>query len=131
MKPNVIGAIILVMILAAAGGITTWMGLFDRSGEARLIDVTITISNSCPVDDVYFVAYAPESARTARFSNGVAKMRLKRGETIRLALDPAYSAVRFVAYDEKAAREVSLFADCTSSDRQNMITRTLRQQFGN
>ena len=39
--------------------------------------------------------------------------------------------VGFVAYDEKAAREVSLFADCTSSDRQNMITRTLRQQFGN
>lgn len=59
----------------------TWMGLFDRSGNARLIDVNITLSNSCPVDDVYFIAYAPESARTARFSNGVANMRLKPGKS--------------------------------------------------
>ncbi|MEN8685067.1 hypothetical protein [Marivita sp.] len=131
MNPNLIGAIILVTILGAAGGGMTWMGLFDRSGNARLIDVTITLSNSCPVDDVYFIAYAPESARTARFSNGVANMRLKPGEIIRLTLDPAYAAVRFFGYDEKAAREVSLVADCTSSERQNMITRTLRQQFGN
>lgn len=131
MNPNLIGAIILVTILGAAGGIMTWMGLFDRSGTARLIGVVITLSNSCPVDDVYFIAYAPESGRTARFSNGVANMRLKRGETVRLAIDPAYATVRYVGYDEKASREVSLVADCTSSERQNTITRTLRQQFGN
>lgn len=131
MHPNLIGAIILVTILCAAGGIMTWMGLFDRSGKARLIDVTITLSNSCPVDDIYFIVYAPESERTARFRKGVAKMRLKRGETIRLALEPAYAAVRYASYDEKAASEVSLIADCTSSERQNTITRTLRQQFGN
>lgn len=131
MNPNLIGALILVTLLAAAGGIMAWMGLFDRSGTARLIDVTITLSNSCPVDDIYFIAYAPESARTARFSNGVANMRLKRGEIIRLAIDPTYAAVRYVGYDEKASREVSLVADCTSNERQNMITRTLREQFGN
>ena len=131
MNPNLIGAIILVTILGAAGGIMAWMGLFDRSETARLIDVNITLSNSCPVDDIYFIAYAPESGRTARFSNGEANMRLKRGEIVRLAIDPAYAAVRFVGYDEKAAKSVSLVADCTSSERQNMITRTLRQQFGN
>ncbi|WP_439138966.1 hypothetical protein [Roseicyclus sp.] len=131
MNPNLIGAIILVTILGAAGGVMTWMGLFDRSGTARLIDVSVTLSNSCPVEDIYFIAYAPESGRTARFSNGVANMRLERGEIIRLAIDPAYAAVRYVGYDEKASRNVALVADCTSSERQNMITRTLREQFGN
>lgn len=131
MNPNLIGAVILVTILGAAGLTMAWLGLFDRSGKDGLIDVEITLTNSCSVADSYFIAYAPESGRTGRFSNGVANMRLKRGEIIRLAIDPAYPAIAFAGYDEKASREVSLVADCLSSERQNMITRTLRQQFGN
>jgi hypothetical protein len=46
-------------------------------------------------------------------------------------IDPAYPAIQYVGYDEKASRTVSLVADCTSSERQNTITRTLREQFGN
>ncbi|MDA0962133.1 MAG: hypothetical protein O2898_04345 [Proteobacteria bacterium] len=131
MNPNLIGALILVAILGIAGGTMAWLGLFSRGDRDGLIDVQITLSNSCPVDDSYFIAYAPDSRRTARFSNGVANMRLKRGETLRLAIDPAYPAIRYADYDEKAARSVSLVADCMSSDRQTTITRTLREQFGN
>jgi hypothetical protein len=131
MNPNLAGAIILVAILGIAGMTMMWMGLFDRGRNDGLIDVQITLSNSCPVADTYFIAYAPEHGRTARFSNGVANMRLKRGEIIRLMIDPAYPAIQYVGYDEKASRTVSLVADCTSSERQNTITRTLREQFGN
>lgn len=130
MNPNLIGALILAGILAAVGVTMAWMGFFGDGRKDGLIDVRITLSNSCPVDDQYFVAYAPDSGRTARFSGGEANMRLKRGEPLRLAIDPAYPAIRFVGYDEKAARSVQLVADCTSSERQTTITRTLRQQFG-
>ncbi len=131
MNPNLIGALILVAILGIAGGTMAWLGLFNRGERDGLIDVQVTLSNSCPVDDSYFIAYAPDSGRTARFSNGVANMRLKRGETLRLGIDPAYPAFQYAGYDEKAARTVYLVADCVSSERQNTITRTLRQQFGN
>ena len=131
MNPNLIGALILVAILGAAGGGMAWMGLFNRGGQDGLIDVRITLTNSCPVEDIYFIAYAPESGRTARFSNGEANMRLKRGEPLRLAIDPAFSAVTYAGYDEKASRSVTLVADCTSNERQQMMTRTLREQFGN
>jgi hypothetical protein len=131
MNPNLIGAIILATILGAAGATMAWMGLFDRGVNDGLIDVQITLNNSCPVEDRYFIVYAPDSGRTARFSNGVANMRLKRGEILRLATDPAFPAITYAGYDEKASRSVSLVADCVSSERQNMITRTLREQFGN
>ncbi|MBF9046362.1 hypothetical protein LSUCC0031_04460 [Rhodobacterales bacterium LSUCC0031] len=131
MNPYLIGALLLAVILSVAGLTMAWLGLFDRGGRDGLIDVRVTLSNSCPVEDTYFIAYAPESGRTARFSNGVANMRLKRGEILRLAIDPAYPAIQYAGYDEKASREVALVADCMSSERQNMITRTLRQQFGN
>ena len=80
MNPNLLGAIILVAILGIIGVGLAWMGLFDRGRSDGLIDVQVTLSNSCPVEDSYFIAYAPDSGRTARFSNGVANMRLKRGE---------------------------------------------------
>jgi len=131
MNPYLIGAVILVTILGTVGISMSWMGLFERSPTAGLIDVQITLTNSCPVEDSYFIAYAPESGRTARFSNGVANMRLKRGEPLRLATDPAYPAITYAGYDEKAARTVTLVADCVSNERQNTITRTLREQFGN
>lgn len=131
MNPNLIGAIILVAILGVAGVAMAWMGLFDRGRSDGLIDVQITLNNSCPVEDHYFIAYAPDSGRTARFSNGVANMRLKRGEILRLATDPTFPTITYAGYDEKASRTVSLVADCVSSERQNMITRTLREQFGN
>lgn len=131
MNPNLIGAIILVAILGIAGVSMASLGLFDRSGRDGMIDVAVTLNNTCAVEDRYFVAYAPESGRVGRFSNGVANMRLKRGETLRLAIDPAFPAISFAGYDERAARNVELVADCVSSERQNMITRTLREQFGN
>lgn len=130
MNPNRIGALILACILVVAGIAMAWMGYFGDGRKDGLINVLITLNNSCPVEDKYFVAYAPDSGRTARFSGGEANMRLKRGEPLRLAIDPAYPAIRFVGYDEKAARSVQLVADCTSSERQTTITRTLRQQFG-
>ena len=131
MNPNLIGTIILAAILGLAGLSMASLGLFDRAGRDWLIDVTVTLNNTCPVEDRYFVAYAPESGRVGRFSNGVANMRLRRGETLRLAIDPAYPAINFAGYDERAARSVELVADCLSSERQKMITRTLREQFGN
>jgi hypothetical protein len=131
MNPNLVGAIILFVILGVIGATMAWMGLFDRGRSDGLIDVQVTLSNSCPVADTYFIAYAPESGRTARFSNGLANMRLKRGEIVRLAIDPSYPAIEYAGYDEKASRSVSLVADCISSERQNTITRTLREQFGN
>jgi hypothetical protein len=131
MNPNLIGTIILAAILGLAGLSMASLGLFDRAGRDWLIDVTVTLNNTCPVEDRYFVAYAPESGRVGRFSNGVANMRLRRGETLRLAIDPAYPAISFAGYDERAARSVELVADCLSSERQEMITRTLREQFGN
>jgi len=131
MNSNLIGAIILVVILGIAGVTLAWLGLFDRALGDRKIDVTVTLKNTCSVEDRFFVAYAPESGRFGRFSNGVAKMRLNRGETLRLAIDPAYPAVSFGGYDERAKRNVELIADCLSSERQKMINRTLREQFGN
>lgn len=131
MNPSLIGALILVAILGAAGVTMAWMGVFNGGRNDGLIDVRITLTNSCPVEDIYFIAYAPESGRTARFSNGEANMRLKRGEPLRLAIDPAFPAITFAGYDEKASRSVSLVADCTSNERQQMMTRTLREQFGN
>lgn len=131
MNPNLIGTLILVAILAAAGLTMAWMGLFTGGRADGLIDVRITLTNTCPVEDRYFIAYAPESGRTARFSNGEANMRLRRGEPLRLATDPAFPAITYAGYDEKASRSVSLVADCTSNERQQTITRTLREQFGN
>lgn len=131
MNPYLTSTVILATILGAAGMAMAWMGLFNRGTEAGLIDVQVTLTNSCPVEDTYFIAYAPESGRTARFSNGVANMRLKRGEILRLVTDPAYPAITYAGYDEKATRSVTLVADCLSNERQNTITRTLREQFGN
>lgn len=131
MNPYLIGAMILTAILGLGGITMAWIGVFDRGVRDGLIDVQITLTNSCPVDDGYFIAYAPEIGRTARFSNGVANMRLKRGEPLRLATDPAFPAITYAGYDERAARTVTLVADCVSNERQNMITRTLREQFGN
>jgi hypothetical protein len=131
MNPYLTGALLLASILSVAGLSMAWLGFFDRAGRDGLIEVRVTINNSCPVKNSYFVAYAPESGRMARFSNDVANMRLKRGEILRLAIDPAYPAIQYAGYDEKASREVVLVADCMSSERQNMITRTLRHQFGN
>jgi hypothetical protein len=131
MNPNLLGTIILVAILGIIGVGLAWVGLFDRGRSDGLIDVQVTLSNSCPVEDTYFIAYAPDSGRTARFSNGMANMRLKRGEPLRLMTDPSYPAITYAGYDEKAARSVSLVADCLSNERQNTITRTLREQFGN
>lgn len=131
MNPNLIGAVILATILGLVGIVMAWTGLFDRGANDGLVNVQITLSNSCPVEDRHFIAYAPDSGRTARFSNGKANMRLERGEALRLAIDPAFAAIRYASFDEKASRSVSLVADCTSNERQNMITRNLREQFGN
>ena len=131
MNPYLTGALLLASILIIAGLSTAWLGFFDRDSRDGQIEVRVSLNNSCPVGNNYFIAYAPESGQMARFINGVANMRLKRGEILRLAIDPAYPAIRYAGYDEKASREVVLVADCMSSDRQNMITRTLRQQFGN
>ena len=131
MNPNLFGALLLAALLSVTGLAMVWLGIFDRVGGNTLIDVRLTLSNSCPVEDSYFIAYAPKSGRTARFSNGIAIMRLKRGEIVRLVIDPTYPPLHYATYDEKASREVALVADCISSERQKMVTRTLRQQFGN
>lgn len=131
MNPNILGAIILAAILGVIGTTMYMMGLFDRTPRDGLIDVRVTLVNTCAVKDEYFIVYAPQSGRTAHFSNGAAQIRVKKGDILRLVIDPAYPAIKYAGYDEKAKSSVELVADCTSSERQNMVTRTMRKQFGN
>ena len=130
MNPNIIGAIILAGILGVIGTTMYMMGLFDRTPRDGLIDVHVSLVNTCDVKDEYFIVYAPQSGRTARFSNGSTNIRVKKGDILRLAIDPSYPAIKYHGYDEKARKRVELVADCTSSERQNMVTRTMRKQFG-
>lgn len=130
MNPNLLGSIILVALLSVIGAVMYMMGLFDRTPSDGLIDVRARLVNTCSVGDEYFIVYAPQSGRTARFSNGEASIRVKKGDILRLVIDPAYPAIKYAGYDEKAKSRVELVADCTGSERQKMITRTMREQFG-
>jgi len=130
MNPNILGSIILAAILGIIGTTMYMMGLFDRTPRDGLIDVRVALVNTCDVKDEYFIVYAPQSGKTARFSNGSTNIRVKKGDILRLVIDPSYPAIKYAGYDEKAKSRVELVADCISGERQNMVTRSMRKQFG-
>jgi hypothetical protein len=131
MNPFLAAGIILAVILSvAAGGFFLWTGV-ERDSRPEMIEARVTLRNTCPVGDDAFVVAAPQSGRTARFVDGVAEILVAEGEPLRLRIAPGFDAVTYAGYDEPAARNVELIADCESSARQQMINRSMRESFGN
>ena len=126
-----IAAVVLCVILGAAGGaIYIWktarLGAVSGAGfEAR-----ITLRNTCDIGDDYFVARSATTGQIARFRSGVATLRAAEGDQIRLEIAPGFPEVAYGGYNERARPKMELVADCTSSDRQQMINRAMRESFG-
>lgn len=130
MTPYAIAAIILAAVLALAGAGIWLLGGPAERAEAALFEAEIRLRNTCEIGDDYFIARVVGTGRTARFRSGVATLTLAPGDRVRLEIAPGFPEVTYSGYDEPAKARMELVADCTSTERQQMINRAMRESFG-
>lgn len=97
--------------------------------EPQVIDVEVRLKNLCEVRDDTFVVREPQTGITARFSDGVAHLRLYDNRKIQLAVSSAYPNFDYNGELVSVRSRVDLVADCSSSPRQRQIFGTMREQF--
>jgi len=101
--------------------------------ERQSIVANVELVNNCSVPSRYFVVKNLDTGRYFRFSGDppVMKARMKRGDPLKLVLDPKYEEVAFDGIGFKAAAFQRVTADCALGKRQRSVTDGLRGSFGN
>lgn len=131
MNPYAVAASILAALLLGAGGaLYLWLPAATTGSASDSFEARITLRNTCDIGDDYFVVRAIPSGQIARFRSGVAVMRVTAETRLRLEIAPGFPEVTYTGYDERARPSVELVADCSSSERQQMINRAMRDSFG-
>ena len=94
------------------------------------IDVTIKLLNKCEdlVDDAFMVVSTTEK-KSAYFIDGIAKMILEENSKIRLEASLKYPGFAYDGIPKRISKEVTLVAECTTSDRLEGIFDSMREQF--
>ena len=124
-------AALLLTALLGLGGVALWIfapGI--PRADAPSFEAEIRLRNTCDIGDDYFVVRVVGTGRTARFRSGIATLRLTQSDSLRLEIAPGFPEVSYTGYDEPARARVELVADCTSTERQQMINRAMRESFG-
>ena len=121
-------AIILsVLLLATTFGIVKIINFENKKNE--VIKVKISLVNKCELYDKAFMVKAIPSQKTAKFSDGVAIMYLKRSSKVMLAVNDDYPGFHFTSIPKNVAYNTKLIADCSNSERLDNIFDSLRNQF--
>ena len=131
MNPYVIASAILATILTLAGaGIYLFVRQTEVSGTPSVFEARVTLRNTCDVGDDYFVVRVIGTGQISRFRNRETVLRVMKGDRLRLEIAPGFPEVKYSGYDEPARAKVELVADCDSTERQQMINRSMRDAFG-
>lgn len=125
---RILGVIIVLSGIAAA----IWYGMpgfQDGLKDPELISVRVKLKNLCGVGDDTFIVREPSTGISAKFSEGVAYMRLYSNRKIQLAVSSRYPDFQYSGEMVSVADEVTMVADCSSSPRQRQFFGTMRDQF--
>lgn len=121
--------VLLGLVIVAALIFYGMPGVRDSYRTPELVEVEVHLTNLCGVRDDTFIVREPVTGISARFSDGVAHMRLLDNRKIQLAVSPAYPNFVYDGELVQVSKVVKLVADCSSSPRQRQFFGTMRDQF--
>lgn len=81
----------------------------------REITAEITLDNRCEFRDSVMVVRDQDTGAFAKFYGGVAILKTKERNRVRLEFDPNYKGVEFLGTEFPVEREMTLIADCQNA----------------
>ncbi len=121
--------ILLTLCIMCTILVSNWQNIKKSFRKPELIVSKVTLQNECTIISEAFVVVHVKSKRLAYFSNNLARIKLREGDLIRLAISPKYPNFIYDGESYKAKPEITITANCEVDPRMKSIFNSMRDQF--
>ncbi len=117
------------LLILTSGSIFINFIIKDIKKKNEIINVSVVLVNKCELaDEAFMVSSIPEN-KTAKFENGITRIKLKRSSKLVLAANDKFEGFHYSGIPVEVSNRVELVADCNYSGRLDNIFESLRDQF--
>ena len=93
----------------------------DIQKNNETIDVYIVLINECELaDEAFMVSSIPEN-KTAKFENGITRIKLKRSSKVMLSANDKFEGFHYSGIPIKVSERIELIAECDYTGRLDNI----------
>jgi hypothetical protein len=113
------GKVVVWVFGATIAGLTAYNFRYEIGDllhfERREISAEITLDNRCEFRDSVMIVRDQDTDAFAKFYGGVAILKTKERNRVRLEFDPKYDDVEFFGTEFPAQKKMTLIADCKNA----------------